>query len=351
MRPGQLKLLIMLAAVLSLPLYLSPVRGEPQQPGQNAAAVDQEQEYSEEEYDAYEKAKDEKDPAKKADALIAFMEKYPKSKLQQYIVAEYQNLAYGFRTNKQYDMLLGLSERWLKFFPEDLQTWAYALESATQLGNTQKRLEYAQKIYALKPTGALALEISETYKKAGNEASCLEWLHKVMEYPEYAGDFKLRLDLAQKYASEKNLTKAAEYAQLTLKSLDAAKKPEGMSDAEWQKAVRAVRRASHWLRGLNYYETKKYPQAVEAFQEALKAEVFDAAFYYIGLSQWKMDQIDEATISFGAAELLKGEHQSQAKDHLEKLYKALHNNTTVGIDKVYKKAQALLDATRAAARG
>lgn len=351
MRPGQLKLLIVLAAALSMPFYPGAVRAEPQQPGQNPAAVDQEQEYSEEEYDAYEKAKDEKDPAKKADALIAFMEKYPKSKLQQYIVAEYQNLAYGFRTNKQYDLLLGLSERWLKFFPEDLQTWAYALESASQLGNTQKRVEYAQKIYAMKPTGALAFEIAEAYKKAGNEAAYLEWLHKVMEYPEYAGDFKLRLDLAQKYASEKNLTKAAEYSQLALKSLDAAKKPDGMPDAEWQKAMRAVRRACHWLLGLNYYEAKKYPQAVDAFNEALKAEVFDAAFYYMGLSQWKMDQIDEAAISFGAAELLKGEHQTQAREYLEKIYKALHNNTTVGIDKVYKKAQALLDAKRAAVRG
>ncbi len=350
MKVGRLKLLTMLAA-LGLLLSPSPVRAEMQQPGQNATGADQEQEYSEEEYDAYEKAKDEKDPAKKADALVAFMEKYPKSKLQQYIVAEYQNLAYGLRTNKQFDMLMALSERWLKFFPQDLQTCAYALEAASELGHTQKRLEYAQKIYAMKPTGPLAYEIAEAYKKAGNETAHLEWLHKVMEYPEYAGDFKLRLDLAQKYATEKNLNKAAEYAQLTLKSLEAAAKPDGVSDADWKKTTRSVRRACHWLLGLNYYEDKKYPQAVQAFNEALKAEVFDAAFYYIGLSQWKMDQIDEATISFGAAELLKGEHQSQAKEYLEKLYRALHNNTTVGIDKVYKKAQALLDAARAAARG
>jgi hypothetical protein len=311
----------------------------------------EQQEYPEEEYDAYEKAKNEPDLAKKADALIAFMEKYPKSKLQQYIVAEYQTLAYEFRSKKQFDRLLSLSEGWLKFFPEDLQTWAYVAESAFERGSTQKYIEYALKIYAVKPTGALAYEIAQAYKKSGDESTYLEWTKKLFEYPEYAGDFKLRMDFAEKYANEKNLPKAAEYAQLTLKSLEAAKKPERTSQADWQKAVVSVRRHCYWLIGLNYYEVKKYPQAVDAFNAALRVEVFDGAFYYIGLSQWKMDQIEEATISFGVAELLKGEHRDQAKEYLEKLYKALHNNTTIGIDKVYKKAQARLDAARAAARG
>ena len=350
MRQGQLKLLVLLSALISFPLGLCWAQ-EQQKPKQNPPGVQQEeQEYTEEEYDAYDKAVKEPDLEKRGSALIAFMEKYPKSKLQPHIVAAYQTLAYELRTKKEFDKLLSLAERWLKFFPDDLQTIAYAAEAANQLGNTQKYFEYALKIYSVKPAPSLAYEIMQTYKKLGDEPKYLEWISKVLAYPEYAGDFKLRMDLVEKYAQEKNLSKAAEYAQVTLKSLATAKKPDSMSEADWQKGVRAMRRACNWFIGLNDYEDKKYPQAVQAFENALKVEVFPGAFYYIGMCQWRMDQVEEATVSFAAAELMKGEFDSQAKEHLEELYKALHNGTTVGIDKVYKKGQARIDAAKAAAK-
>jgi len=319
-----------------------------QKPKPSPQPVEEEQEYTEEEYDAYDKAVNEPDLAKRADALVDFMEKYPKSKLQPHIVAAYQNLSYELQNAQQWDKLLSLCERWLKYAPDDLRTIAYNAEAAAKLDNTAKYVEYAQKIYAVKPSGLLASEIAQAYKKSGDEAKYNEWIHKLFEYPEYAGDFKLRMDYVEKYAKEKNLGKAAEYAALALKSLAAAKKPEGTADAEWRKVTTAVKRVCNWTIAMNHYEDQQYPQAIKSLEEALKAEVFDGAFYYIGLSQWKMEQIEDATVSFAAAQLLKGEFESQAKEHLENLYKALHNNTLIGIDKVYKKAQARLDGVKTA---
>ncbi len=42
--------------------------------------------------------------------------------------------------------------------------------------------------------------------------------------------------------------------------------------------------------------------------------------------------------SYACAALQGGEVEKKAKDDLERFYEALHNNTTTGIDKVFKKA-------------
>jgi hypothetical protein len=49
--------------------------------------------------------------------------------------------------------------------------------------------------------------------------------------------------------------------------------------------------------------------------------------------------------------LLKGEFSEQAKEHLEKIYKAIHNNTTIGIDKLYKRAETELASDKPAGNG
>ncbi|MBM3791074.1 MAG: hypothetical protein FJW35_12105 [Acidobacteria bacterium] len=349
MKRGDLTRLFLLAGLLCL--ALSPAWAQdPQKPRQNPPPTVQEEqpEYTEEEYDAYDKAVNEPDLAKRADLLIAFMDKYPKSKLQSYIVSAYENLSYEFQSKQQWENLISLCERWTKIAPDDLRTIAYIAEAASKAGNSQKYLEYALQIFAVKPSAESALDITQTYKKIGDEAKHLEWKHKLFGYPEYAGDFMLRFDFVQKYAAEKNLSKAAEYAQLTLKSLDVAKKPEALAEADWKKHTRTVRRNCHWFIAMNHYEDKQYKQVIRALEEALKAEIFDGAFYYIGMSQWKLDQIEEAQVSFAAAELLKGEFESQAKEHMESLYRALHNNTLIGVDKVYRKAQARLDVVKTA---
>lgn len=56
------------------------------------------------------------------------------------------------------------------------------------------------------------------------------------------------------------------------------------------------------------------------------------------MCQWAQDQIDEAILTFAKAEKQGGDIALKAKDKLEQLYKAIHNNTTIGIEKVYKKA-------------
>ncbi len=300
---------------------------------------EQQEPYTEEEYDAMMAATKEADLDKKAQMLQAFKEKYPKSTLMSYIDQAFQSLKYEYSKNQKWDKLIPLAEEYLKAHANDLQSMAYIAEASKNLGQDQKFIEYAEKIYQEKPSSELAYAISQSYNKLGNEPKYLEWTEKLFSFPEYDGQFALRWIFVEKYTKEKKFDKAAQYAQLALKSLDVAKKPDGTPDAKWKEETTAVRRGCYFTIGLNYYEREKWDQAIKSLQQSVKVERFAAGYYYIGLCQWRLDQVEEAILSFAKAVTLKGEVAPQAKERLEKLYKALHNNTTIGIEKVYQKAE------------
>ncbi len=353
--PKWIFIALMAAALLLISAPATFAQAQPAQKPQAkpAQAAEQEtQEYTEEEYDAYDKAVNEKDLDKRGTLLLAFMEKYPQSKLQQYIVTSSLTLMYELQKEKKYDKLESYAEQWLKIFPNDLQTIGYAADAARQLGHDQKFLDYGLKIYAAKPDGSLAFLIEETYKRMNNLAKQREWVEKTMAYPEYAGRFDLWMEFVDKYAKEKQFDKAAEFAELTLKALGSAKKPDATPEATWRDAVGKTKRGCYYLIGVNYYDKDKFADAIQELQKSLAVDPkFDMAYYYIGLSQWRLGKVenDEAPLSFAKAYLLKGEFSEQAKEHLEKIYKAIHNNTTIGIDKIYKRAEAELAGEKPAA--
>ncbi len=338
--------------LLAVPLFSQTQPGQKPQARSTQAAVQQEeqQDYTEEEYDAYDKACNEKDLDKQGPMLLAFMEKYPKSKLQQYIVTSFQTLMYELQKQKKYDKLEPLAEQWLKYFPNDLQTWVYIADAAQKQGHLDKFIEYGLKIYAQKPTAGMAYYLAEAFEKTGSQAQHLAWTEKLFGYPEFDDKYELRMIFVKKYAEEKNMDKAAEYAQLALKSMASAKRPDGVPEAGWNKRLKESKRSCHYLIGLTLYDQDKYTQAIQELERALAVDPrFDMAHYYIGLSLWKLGKVEnhEAPLSFAKAELLKGEMSRQAKEHLEKIYKAIHNNTTIGIDKIYRRAQSELAGEKA----
>jgi tetratricopeptide (TPR) repeat protein len=339
-RGKQLRLFALLAGALLIPAVpgfsQAPAK---QKPPAQAPAQETDQEYTEEEYDAYEKAANEKDLDKRGPMLFAFMEKYPKSKLMPHIETATQTLLYELQKAKKWNTLIAMAERWEKLHPNDLQTLAYITEASHNLGQDKKFLDYALKIYAQKPSPNLAVAIYESYHKLNDQAKYLEWAEKLFAYPEFAGEYELRMLFVQKYMEEKNFAKAASYATLAVKSVEAAKKPDGMTDAEWSKKVAAVRRSSYYISGLNFYEKAKYQDAIRSLETSLKYERSDGAYYYMGLSLWRLNMVEEAIDAFAKAVVLNKETRDQAKEHLEKLYKGLHNGTTIGIEKTYRRAK------------
>ena len=57
--------------------------------------------------------------------------------------------------------------------------------------------------------------------------------------------------------------------------------------------------------------------------------------------------VDDAMLWYARAEQNGGEYAPKAKENLEQLYKALHNETLIGIEKIYRKAQSQADTAEA----
>jgi tetratricopeptide (TPR) repeat protein len=305
-------------------------------PQQKTATEEQETPYDEDEYNDYVAASKEANLEKRGTMLLEFMNKYPKSTLTQaYIKPAYDNLLHECSQAKQYALLETLAEKWLKIYPNNIQTLAYTAEASQGLGNNQKYAQRLEEIYSLDPKGSYVADILQAYGKIKNQAKVDEWTEKILKMPEYDANFRLRFDFVKKYMEANNYAKAAEYAKLTIKSADLVKEPS----KDVQDQLRIVRYVCHLAIGISLYEGGKFIEAIRSLQQALKYEKHGEPYYYIGMSQWKQEKIEEAILSFARAELQGGDIAAQAKEKVEQLYKALHNNTTVGIEKIYKKAK------------
>ena len=302
---------------------------------EKAAGEEEETPYDEVEYGAYESAVKEPDFEKRGAMLLAFIDKYPKSALMVYIRSGYETLLHECSQAQKYQLLETLADKWLKLNPNNIQTIAYLAEAAQKQGNDLKYAQRLEQIYTLDPKGSYAGDILTAYGKAKDQAKVDEWTAKILKIPEFDANFLLRFDFVKKFMEANNYSKAAEYAKMTLKSADLVKEPS----REVQEQITKVRYVCHLTIGMNSYEDGKFAEATRSLQQALKLEKHGEPYYYIGMSQWKQDKIDDAILSFAMAELQGGAIEEQAKEKVEQLYKALHNNTTVGIDKVYRKAK------------
>jgi len=337
----RLQMLLFALLAFAAALFSSAVAGrantELQQP--KAAAQDQAQEpepeYSEDEYNAYDTAAKEPDIQKRGSMLIAFIQKYPKSKLMSYVDSAYKSLLFESSNNKKYEDLEMLAEQWLKLHPNNFDTIARIAEAAEKLGHDEKCVQCLLELYQMQPTGSMAYNIAHTYKKMKNRAKYLEWTETVFKYPEFEADFMLRLDLVQLYMDSKDLSKASEYARATLKSADSVKEPS----TETQRQLRKVRHACYDIVGRNLIEQNKNAEAIKAFLQALKMEKYGEGYYYIALCLRKEEKIDDAMLWYAKAEQQGGEIAPKAKENLEQVYKALHNGNLTGIDKIYRRAK------------
>jgi tetratricopeptide (TPR) repeat protein len=330
---------IVLFVLLGLATVFFPVviiGGNTEVQQQKADAEQEETPYGEDEYNAYDTASKEPNLEKRGTMLLEFIDKYPKSTMTQaYIKPAYENLLLECKQAKQYALLETLAQKWLKLYPNNVQTIAYMAEAAQGLGDGQKYAQRLEEIYTLDPKPSYAADILQAYGKIKNQAKVDEWTEKILKMPDYDANFSLRFDFVKKYMEANKYCKAADYARMTLKSVDLVKEPS----KDVQDQMRLVRYICHLAIGICSYESTKFADAIQSLQQALKYEKHGEPHYYIGMSQWKQEKVEDAMLSFVRAELQGGDIAPQAKEKVQQLYKAIHNDTTVGIEKIYRKVK------------
>jgi tetratricopeptide (TPR) repeat protein len=291
-----------------------------------------------EEYSAYYAFMQEPDFEKRSSMQIDFLRKFPTSPLSGNTENAYVQMLKDSAQAKKYELLESLSEKWLKLHPADKQAYAFLAEATLDLKKYQRCSECLEEIYKMQPSPELAKEIISVYRRADNLDKQVEWGDRIFKMPELADDYMLRYNYMMQFLNRGNLQKAAEYAQLTLRASDLVK-PQ---DDNAKEQLKKMHRACHHIIGSEFLEKGDYPDAISAFREAVKDERYAGGYYMIGQCLDKQRDVEKATQYYAMAELIGGEDAPKAKARLESLYKALHNDTLVGIDKVYKKAKESL---------
>lgn len=329
---------------------LSVALGQQQKP-KAAPAAQQVQEsentdYSEDEYNAYDAAKNQADPEKKSQMLFDFIAKYPKSTLMKYIEFEYQQMLDNLSAAKNYELLEVLAEKWLKTHPTDIRTIGHVADATGRLNKYDRCAECLEEIYKTQASPTLAKSIFATYQNTKNLAKQLEWADRLFKMPEFNDDYNLRWGFVAKYMESNNIPKAAEYAQLMLKSADTVKQPT----QEQQEELKKKRQVAHFVIGMSGFEKDKFPEAIENFQKAIKidpnGESSSDSYYFLAKSQdnqaaasKSQEKAEEAMNAYAKCELVKGSNATKAHDRIIEIFKALHNNQTIGIEKVYRRAK------------
>jgi tetratricopeptide (TPR) repeat protein len=302
--------------------------------------------YTEEEYAAYEAATKEPDTAKRLPLLNKFLKDYPKSTLKDYIITAYKQMFQELYDKKQYALLATVAEGYLgNVDANDLVAITLAAESYRNLNNHEKYLEYGQKVFNSKPTADYAYNFAKSYETLKNEEKYIQWALKTMEMlPVQGANIPIHVELLTRLmqinAEKKQLGQAAAFAQKIIPILETAPKPDATTAEAWKEYTNKELSRAWSLIGESHYEKEKWKDTMAAYQKVLKySPKNDLAFYRIGLCHWKLDDPDSAIENFAVAHVINGNFTKQAYEYLERLYKALHNNTTVGLNRVLDQAR------------
>lgn len=307
------------------------------------------QDYTIEEYNAYQKAVDDGE-----DAMIGFLQEHPDSSLNEYVVGAYLQKLNGYSEKAQWDKAYQEGKKFLdqvgtKTVPEDNQNRSLILAMTTWAAYNSRHYaeaaQYGEKVYATKPdTPNLVMILARSYLNAGDLANAVKYGEKYCATVEPEKCFDILPTLMRYYADQKNWNTAGKYARLTVDALSKAPKPASVEASEWQKYTNEQKSVAYTIMGRNAFESKNWTASEKSYSTALNLapnnDLRAEAHYYIGMSRWNQKQIDPAMDAF-ARGVVQGNtpYRETCQKQLEKLYRATHNGSLAGLDELLERVR------------
>jgi tetratricopeptide (TPR) repeat protein len=296
------------------------------------------QEYTEEEYKVFQDVQAEKDDAKKVDMIAKFLKEKPKNPLRPNMVAEYQKVIIELKNEKKWTQIVALGEKFIDAVPGDDFTEGALAAAYSETNNTKGFATFGEKVYASKPSPALAMELARAYQKLGNEAAALKWKEKVLASD--PGNIEILADAMKKYMASQNFPQAVKYAKQCLSVLPTAKKPAGADDAAWKTTVDQTYAIAYAVIGQDAYQNKRYAEAIRNLDSAVKYfKRNDGAYFLLGMCYWQTNKLEPAMLNFAKAYVIRGAQSADAKKNLDIMWKNGHKGSLAGQDAILQRAQ------------
>lgn len=199
--------------------------------------------------------------------------------------------------------------------------------------DAQRVLQLGDALEKLNPNSQYIPQAMSRYASAARTANALP---KAVEYGERAFARRqfnedLLLAMADYYlnlpAGKQDTNKVVAYSTKIVEFLPVKEKPQGMSDADWDKKKTGVLGLAHWMAGTSLSAQGKWAPADKNLRIALPLvqgndQLVAGALFHLGLSNYQMgrgksaQQMADATRFFEQCAAMKGPFQAKAKENL-----------------------------------
>jgi hypothetical protein len=204
----------------------------------------------------------------------------------------------------------------------------YALyRAAAESRDPKLTIELGEALRENSPGGQYAAKIAQplfvAYRMTGDQAKALSLAEKTAATDQSNEEMMLALVdsyMQQKKEPEKVHTYSAAISQL----LSQKPKPDGVSDADWMAHKNQITGLAHYLNGKAYHNENNFAKADVELRAALPLVETNAAIkpevlYMLGLSDFKLDKVQEAANYFRACAALKSPYQQLATTNLARI--------------------------------
>ncbi len=303
----------------------------------------------------------EADLQKRADLLMGFQKSHPISKMLDYVALQYLECLKPVVQKKDWATVISKEEGFLALVPSQKTVEAAGipvgvdefvkkqlipsqnsfyqalLAAYYESNNFPKAADMGERSYALTQDKSMAATLANIYLKMQNFDKYLSYGDKVLAAYPLTQSYGMALQMMQVCFQRQNSAKAMELLTKVVEAFP-DKPPAGVKPEEWNLYL-----ATYWTpKALEVYKQKDYTKAVELFQKVISfsPKGDDIPYYYIGMSKWNSKDPEGAIPYFAKAMVLGKSNAAKAKQYLEELYKARHNDSLDGLDQVVAKAKA-----------
>jgi len=278
------------------------------------------------------------DIAEREKKLETFWNKLPQgAKIRQYGDAYFTQISQAYEKAGQKDKAAALNQKIMKMFPKADSQLGPQFKAAFDSKDWAKTIELGEKLRAAAPNdGQVLVMLAQAYQSTNNNAKVMVLAPKLIEVLGAKKAINYVVFMADQYRTQKDLNQAAQYYDMALQAYPSGV-PEGWQAPQWN----AVKATAFQVKATQAWTAKDYRTVISAYNEVLKADSKnDAAYLFIGLSHWQLQELDAAQDAFAKATVLGKTNSQKAKQYLDQIYSKRNNNSLDGLDKVLAKAKA-----------
>ena len=330
------RLFISLLSVLSL--YMCPLFLLAQDPIQAPEGIPPESDYMMRQHqEQIEEIMKVSNPGDREKALESFRGKLdPKSLILRYYENYFARTVQAYTQAGNTAQAQALSQKMRKLFPNSITTHNWLMTEGYLAQNYAKAIQSGEKINAASPNQHTTEILALSYMSTNNGTKAAKYSLKALEGTDAKQGAQYVEFLARYYRSKGDISNSAKYYNLLLKAFPGG----GPKGWDWN----STKISAYSMRAAKaYYVDKNYDAAIKEHLAVLKLNPkHDESHLAIGMSHWKLQQLEEAMDAFAKAVVIGQTKAAKAREYLEQIYKPRNNNSVEGLDARLEKARAAL---------